>query len=213
MDANDLLSKLRTGVGAVQPESTVDPQKLLLMLDAWERDAREKDRQAHAQRVQVDLEERVEKIERAALLDIHTKLVASTFDKGSAYTNVIMVGGYAAFFGLWSLVKDLGSPMNRWSVLAILASVTLFVVFEFAKMSFLGRQSLQRYKLYNTQAKGMTFEQLKEAGAALDVDLAAQSNNFMVFWIAVVPLSAILGFIGVALLASDLFRVILLSGA
>lgn len=209
MDANDLLKTLRIGVGGLQPDSSIDPQRLLQLLEGWERDAREKELQAEARRVQFEHGARIEKIEKAALLDIHIKFLASTFDKGAAYTNVILVAGYAAFFGLWSLVKDLGSPMSRWSILATLASVTLFVIFEFVKMTFLGRQNMRRYKLFHKEAAGMTFEELRDAGSALDVDLAAQSNRFLVFWVAVVPLSAFLGFLGVALLAGDMLRVIL----
>jgi hypothetical protein len=208
MDANDLLAKLRAGVATFQPDTNISPQNLLAALDQWEKEAKEKDQNDQAQQV-ADQGARLEAIERTALVDFHIKFLASSFDKGAAYTNIVLLAGYAAFFGLWSLVKDLGSAANVWSILCILASVTVFVVFEFVKMTFLGRQHIKRYKLYAKRAPSLTFEQLKLENAALETALEKQSNNFIIFWACVVPASAVLGFLGIALLAGDLLRAIL----
>jgi len=62
-------------------------------------------------------------------------LLAETYNRAMAYTNFIMVGGYAGFFALWGLTKEyLSKGQVYWSALFILISIGSFVVFEVFKM-------------------------------------------------------------------------------
>lgn len=64
-----------------------------------------------------------------------TKIVSATYDKAVAYTNVILVAGYASFFALWSATKPvLSEHLSIAAVLLMMLSVTIFVFFELFKM-------------------------------------------------------------------------------
>lgn len=69
------------------------------------------------------------------IVETEVKILSALYDKAAAYTNVIVIGGYASFFGLWQLTKPYLSPSQaRWSALIMLVSVCCFVFFEVYKM-------------------------------------------------------------------------------
>ena len=69
------------------------------------------------------------------ILEIATAL----YDKSIAYTNLILVAGYAAFITVWSSSKDyLSSCQYRSSILLLLFSLLVFVLWEIAKMVMTG---------------------------------------------------------------------------
>jgi len=77
------------------------------------------------------------KITADKISDFYTKIVGAQFDKSVAYTNLIVIGGYATFFALWSQVKDHLAPLYELlSASSILISGTSFVFFEVYKMAF-----------------------------------------------------------------------------
>jgi predicted transcriptional regulator len=75
-------------------------------------------------------EEAIEKI-----LSVQERLVAAVYSSASAYTAVVIFGGYAGFFALWQLTKE---HLARWqelsAALLMLLSVLSFVLFEVFKM-------------------------------------------------------------------------------
>lgn len=80
-------------------------------------------------------QERVDKI-----VETQTKIVTVSYDKAAAYTNIIIVAGYATFFGLWSLTKGyVSKPLALWAALLMSISVVAFVLFEVYKMFWVGR--------------------------------------------------------------------------
>ena len=55
--------------------------------------------------------------------------------EAASYTNLILIGGYAAFFTMWSSVKeDLSRGYMLWAALLMTVSVSLFLLFEVLKM-------------------------------------------------------------------------------
>lgn len=67
--------------------------------------------------------------------DFLIKLTSTMYDKSKAYTNLIIMAGYAGFFGLWSITKDNLTPKQvLWSALFLLISLSSFVFFETVKM-------------------------------------------------------------------------------
>ena len=69
--------------------------------------------------------------------DYQIKLLSALFDKATAYANLIIMAGYAGFFGLWSFTKDKLTPMQVfWSALFITISASVFVIFETFKIPF-----------------------------------------------------------------------------
>jgi hypothetical protein len=75
------------------------------------------------------------------IIEMHIKILSASYDKAVTYTNVIIIGGYASFFGLWSLSKPyLSAVQARWAALIMLLSVSTFVFFEVYKMMVTTRE-------------------------------------------------------------------------
>jgi hypothetical protein len=51
--------------------------------------------------------------QKAEAIDVLTKIMSAAFDKLSAYTSLIVIGGYAAFFSIWGAVEKFVSPSTR----------------------------------------------------------------------------------------------------
>jgi ABC-type transport system involved in multi-copper enzyme maturation permease subunit len=69
---------------------------------------------------------------RNTIVEIQSKL----FDKSSAYANLIMVGGYAGAFTIWSYTRhSLTQTGNVLTALLLGFSLTVFVLFEVYKMA------------------------------------------------------------------------------
>src|SRR6266542_2059685 len=63
------------------------------------------------------------------------KLIASLYDKAVAYTNVVIIAGYAAFFAVWANTKSyLGKRETLWAALLVLISILCYVSSETTKM-------------------------------------------------------------------------------
>lgn len=89
------------------------------------------------------------------IVETQIKIVSALYDKAVAYTNVIILGGYASFFGLWSLTKPYLPPaLARLAALLMLLSVLTFVLFEVFKMVVTTR-SLHRQSLILSDPEGI----------------------------------------------------------
>ena len=82
----------------------------------------------------------------AATIETYVKIISALYDKGSAYTNLVIVGGYAAFFALWTNSRPLiNINQARWAAILMLISASIFVIFEVYKM-FHSAAHLVRYQ-------------------------------------------------------------------
>lgn len=69
------------------------------------------------------------------IIETQIKIISAVYDKAVAYTNIVIIGGYAGFFGLWTLTKQyLTAAQARWSALFMLTSASIFIFFEVYKM-------------------------------------------------------------------------------
>jgi hypothetical protein len=85
------------------------------------------------------------------LADAQIRIVTAAFGQGAAYTNLIILGAYAGFFGLWQLTeKYLHKQQALWAALLMLVSLAIFVLFEVYKMSLVSRQSYAKAQLLNS---------------------------------------------------------------
>ncbi len=81
------------------------------------------------------------------IVDTQVKIVAALYDKSIAYTNLIIIAGYASFFGMWAFTKQYLSPKQvLWSALIMSVSIVTFVFFEVIKMTTTSRSLLARSK-------------------------------------------------------------------
>lgn len=70
-----------------------------------------------------------------AIIDAQIRILSAAYEKAIAYTNLIVLAGYASFFGLWQLTKaDITKSQSMWAALCILLSALVFVIFEVTKM-------------------------------------------------------------------------------
>ena len=75
--------------------------------------------------------------EREALRE-HQQFVEDNFDKAEQYLRAIQLGGYGAFFGLWSITKDWLDPLwSSFAAILMIISGTTFVTWEISKGSIL----------------------------------------------------------------------------
>lgn len=203
MDAENLIAQLRDGVRRLEPGQPIDPVALMGELDRWET-AKAEVRMQGVERKTAVLEAKAEAKEADVFLEFQIKLIAATFDKAVSYTNIVMIAGYASFFGIWSMVKDLNRPANKWAVVLMLISVTIFVVFEFVKMVWLGRQQMRRQRIAASGLDGLDPAEMRERFRRLDVALQAESGKFVRFWVVTVLAAALAALAGIALLTTDL---------
>ncbi|MCC7387307.1 MAG: hypothetical protein IT431_00920 [Phycisphaerales bacterium] len=76
---------------------------------------------------------------RSEQLDDTAELINRQFDRASAYANLIIAAGYAAFFVAWSSLQPSDQPrLHAAAALAILASATGFLGWEVFKMTHMG---------------------------------------------------------------------------
>jgi hypothetical protein len=67
------------------------------------------------------------------------RFVAHMYQQSSAYTNLIMIAGYAGIFGLWQITKAQLSSFTVNGVASLIAfSLLVFVAFEVKKMVSMG---------------------------------------------------------------------------
>jgi hypothetical protein len=47
-----------------------------------------------------------EQVDREKRIEAATRITAALYDKAAAYTNLVIIAGYAAFFAVWGNIKD-----------------------------------------------------------------------------------------------------------
>lgn len=143
-------------------------------------------------------EEAVEK-----LTEIEVKLLATSFEKGSAYTNLVVAAGYATFFGLWTLTKSyLPKTAALWAALLMLASATTFVVFEVYKMYTSGSTIQSRYDKLRQRIAGKPLSEVLAEYQEADLDAKKTALTFIPLWRICLGVTVATALSAVAILAS-----------
>lgn len=98
-----------------------------------------------------DAAKRAPQARKDEILDSVIKIQSAMFDKANAYTNIIIAAGYAGTFAIWTQVSSLLSVRQRaWTGCLLLLSITMFVLWEVAKMVLVGIQAHQYNQLAAT---------------------------------------------------------------
>jgi hypothetical protein len=103
------------------------------------------------------------------------KIPAGLYEKAVAYTNVIIIAGYAAFFAVWANTKTyLGKRETLWAALLMTVSIIFFVLWETTKM-FVTTRGLMKLRNELNNARPETFvarlDELKNAESRLYLKL------------------------------------------
>jgi hypothetical protein len=101
-----------------------------------------------SQREAERLEAQRDEVERILL-----ERTAHTFEKGAAYSNLIILGGYAGVFSIWSSTKEQLTPSANIAVaLSLGVSLAAFILFEVYKMVQSGRAFMRAQGLLQLAA-------------------------------------------------------------
>lgn len=116
---------------------------------------------------------------KTTLIEIQSKI----YDRASAYTNLVMAGGYAGSFATWAATRaQLTTNTNIAVALALTISLAAFIFFEVYKMTFTAVRFLKNRKLLVTPA---TPEQFNENLKKLSREEQKLSLFFMPIWVTV----------------------------
>jgi hypothetical protein len=123
----------------------------------------------------------------AEILDTQIKIVTATFNQAAAYTNLILLGGYAGFFGLWQLTKDyLSRDQALWSALLVLISLLFFILFEVIKMVLITKVTLKKARVLQSPGAMSTPTRALASLKDLESSFEHSMGPFMRFWGATV---------------------------
>lgn len=112
------------------------------------------------------------------------------FDASSAYNQIIIIGGFAAFFGVLSAVaKDIDPLVRLTAAGLILLSVTIYVSWVVISMTTLQSHNLATLATFSEGEEG--FEERYRASVAAN---HAKSNKIQRFWKPVVWSAGLSGF-------------------
>ena len=82
-----------------------------------------------------ELAQKAKKQQQDKRVDVMIEITSALFDKAIAYTNIIIIAGYIAFFTIWGNMKDTMEKNEMLiSALAISFSLVVFVFWEVTKM-------------------------------------------------------------------------------
>jgi hypothetical protein len=149
-------------------------------------------------------EEEAAKKAREAIVEIVTK----SYDKASAYTNLIMIAGYAGSFTIWSFTKQYLTARCAIAVaLALGISLCAFVLFETFKMIVSTRNFLVQRKLL---VRGLSPKEfLIELNKLKDGESNQTLKLIMPVWMGVMVIAVGGGLIGIALLFYNFLSILL----
>ena len=143
-----------------------------------------------------NLAERAAREDHEKKIEALIKFQAAIFDKAAAYTNLVIVAGYAAFYAVWS--KSEAYLPGTWFVLCALLvtfSALTFICFEVFK------------SLINQEVFKGLIEVVNAPQGKIDIKLDAQkikeaklTARIMRMWIVVFPITLFTGLSGAGLL-------------
>ena len=120
------------------------------------------------------------------------KMQSAMFEKSMAYTNVIILGGYAGVFTLLSITKDFLSRSSViLSVILLAISLVFFCSWEVAKMIFYSSYNRRIVPLLNLQQPPMQFFSELEK---LRFHEQKQQLRFARWWYVILILTVLPGF-------------------
>jgi hypothetical protein len=129
-------------------------------------------------------------------MDNFVKSQLQVFERAQAYSNAMILAGYAGIFGIWSLTKDTLTK-NTINVVAILIGISLilYVSWEIYGMILRANSSLRFQKLIGKQPA-----EFFKLASDYEADQRSIGARAAVHWrIAVIP-SIVLGYVGALIL-------------
>ena len=128
------------------------------------------------------------------VVDTQIRIIAGSYEKANAYTNLIILAGYAGLFALWQFTKD---ALTRSQVLLsgffLLISIAIFVLFEIYKAYYTSRLLRKYLSVVQDSDNRSSPEKLLTAMNAFESSERAASVHFVRFWSVIFWLTTITG--------------------
>jgi len=151
--------------------------------------------------IQQENAERKLQEQKKEILDSQMKLASAIYDKTMAYTNLIIMAGYAGFFGLWSITKDNLTPKQvLWSALFLLISGSSFVFFETVKMIVNASFMLSRNSALKRIPGKQNLNEIINIFNEHDKTTESRHVKFICFWVIALMIIIPTALIGVSIL-------------
>jgi len=105
------------------------------------------------QKVVEELAKKALEREKDERVEIMIRVMSALFDKAAAYTNLIVVAGFAGFFAVWGSMKAHLSQVEMFtSALCITISLTVFIFWEVFGMLVRSKNLKELLVVLNTPA-------------------------------------------------------------
>ena len=146
-------------------------------------------------------QEREDKRAAEAAIESQVRPLSAVFDRSAAYTNFIVLSGYAGFFGLWQLTKEyLSERTALWSALLVLISVVTFVVVEVVKMVLVQHNIMEKAKALKRPEVLCNPRELERVFNEIGATYERVMFHFMRFWVIGLVVCIVTGMLGAGLL-------------
>jgi len=160
-----------------------------------------------------DATERRQKEAAEKVIETQIRIFTASYDKAVAYTNVIMVAGYAAFFGMWTLTKPfLSKRQALWAALFMCMSAATFVLFEVYKMASTSQRLVSLYLALSDRLKGKPVQEVLAELQKLEEEARQAALRLLLVWRVCLLIAVGTGLAGLVTLGSA-FVCALLAGA
>jgi len=146
------------------------------------------------------------------IVETQIKIITAAYDKSTAYTNFVIVAGYATFFGLWTITKAyMSHGQVLWAALLMGFSASSFVLFEVYKMAFVSHAFSKQYLAAIGNLQGKPPAQVLADIQRIEAESSRHALSFLPVWrvFLLVAVLTALGGIGTLLYA---FVIALFSG-
>jgi hypothetical protein len=117
------------------------------------------------------------------IVETQIKILTVSYDRAAAYNNVIIIAGYAAFFGLWSVTKVyLSKGQAMWAALLACISLATFVFFQVYQMALVSHRLHNRYLVLYDKLKGKSAQIVLAELKALEESSKRELLRFLPAW-------------------------------
>lgn len=157
----------------------------------------------HTDRNTQDIDELIASSQQNEQLENTIKIITAVYSSARAYTNVVIIAGYAAFFAAWGFLRnDISHRASLFALLLMMVSATVFVFFEIGKMIW-SSLSIRRYSqaLYGEDPLG--------AVKSLGETEQREAVVFGRIWIWMLIVTIVFGVAALGVLAFNLVTVLL----
>lgn len=135
------------------------------------------------------------------------KILSETFERSTNYTNLLLVAGYAGFFALWQITRDLLSRRQVVvSALLMLLSITIFIVYEIYRSLY---ASIYLHGYYKTISNSEVRESIAAMNQAICDFQAHRRKGVLastIIWAIVFSLTTLTGIAAALILLYSLIR-------